>query len=58
LRETFFPGRRAQRYAIQQDLIAGCAQQQSAATAFIQSHLQLFPGGLELRSSARVPKFV
>src|SRR5258708_14814906 len=48
----------AQRNPIQQDLHARRAEQQSRFAALIQRRAQFFPGGLKLRSSAHVAKFV
>ena len=58
LRETSLARCRAERYAIQQDLIAGRSEQQTATAALFQSGFQFFPGGLELRTSTRMTEFV
>ena len=58
LRKTFFASRRAERHAIQQNLMPRSAEQQTAATAFIERSAQLFPSGFKLRGRTRMPKLI
>jgi hypothetical protein len=58
LRETFLRRRRAQRHAVQHDLISGGSQQQACVSALIQREAQFFPRRLKLRRRAHVSEFV
>ncbi len=58
MRETPFAGCCAERYAVQQDLVARRTQQQSATAAVIQSAAEFLPGCFELHPSAHVSELV
>jgi hypothetical protein len=58
LRETFFTGGRAQRHAIQQNLVSRSAKQKPAPAALIERTSELFPRSLKLRRRSHVAKFV
>jgi hypothetical protein len=58
LRETFFTGGRAQRHAIQQNLVSRSAKQKPAPAALIERTSELFPRSLKLRRRSHVAKFI
>jgi hypothetical protein len=58
LREALLRRRRSQRHAVQNDLVAGSAQQQSRVSTLIQRRTQFLPSGFKLCHSAHVPKLV
>jgi hypothetical protein len=58
LREAFFAGGRAERHAVQQNLVAGSAKQEAASDALIKRTSEFFPRGFKLRRGSHVAKFI
>jgi hypothetical protein len=58
LRKAFLACRRAKGNTVQQNLITGSAEQETATNALIKRTSELFPGSLKLRRRPHVAKFI
>jgi hypothetical protein len=58
LRKTFFAAGCSERHAIEQDLIAGSAEQKARTSAFVQRAAQFLPRSFKLGGGAHMPELI